>query len=118
MAIDLSGLSPLPKIKIWVQDIVAKKISDYGKLTDINLDIKQRIVKLDFSMHGEESIVKVQLSEFKLLQIQGQDYLKIGSVQTSRQWMTLLGQDYLDGKFGSSEIQINKNIATILKFIL
>jgi len=118
MSIDLSGLSPLPRIKAWVQDTVDKKIGDYGKLTDIHLDVKKRIVKLEFLMHGEVSVVKVQLSEFKLLQIHDQDYLKIGSVQTSHQWMTLLGQDYLEGKFGASDIMINKNIAFVLKLII
>ncbi|MCF7920796.1 MAG: hypothetical protein K9N06_12860 [Candidatus Cloacimonetes bacterium] len=118
MAINLSGLSPLPRIKTWVQDTVDKKIGDYGKLTDIHLDVKQRIVNLEFLMHGEDSVIKVQLSDFKLLQVQGLDYLQIGLIQTSRQWMTLLGQDYLAGKFGTPNILINKNIAFILNIII
>ena len=118
MAIDLSGLNPISRLKNWVQETVYKKIGDYGKLSDIHLDIRQKSLELVLMMRGEDQAIKVELSDFTMIQLQKQDYLRIGEIQTSREWLTRLGQDYLDDRFGAADIPVSGKVALGLKIIL
>jgi hypothetical protein len=118
MGIDLSSFNPMPKIINWLQDFVYKKFGDYGEVTDLHINLKQKTMDLVFLLRGEEQVIKVQLSDFTIKNINGQDFLQIGRVQTSREWLTLIGKDLLDGKFGSPDIPINKNHAFLLKFFI
>ncbi len=95
-----------------------KYLSNYGRLIDHQLDFNNRSVVLTIELKGEEEHFKIVLSDLKVIEDSGNFYLQISRFDINREWIRILGQDYLDGKFGDPRINLTEKAGKMLKNVL
>ena len=95
-----------------------KYLSNYGRLIDHQLDFENSRVVLTIELKGEKEAFNIVLSDLKVVEIAGEYYLEIGKFDVEREWIKLLGQDYLDGKFGDSRINISEKVGKMLSLVI
>jgi hypothetical protein len=69
-------------------------ISKYGKIMDLDIDASQKKIHLIVLPKGEEKPIEID-ADYKLEENAGSLNLTITKVKTNREWLTLLGSDFL-----------------------
>ena len=95
-----------------------KYLSSYGRLIDFKLDFGNKRVIVTIELKGEKEPFNIIISDLKVIENDGDYYLKIGRFDIEREWIKLLGQDYLNGKFGDPRINLPENVGKKLSFVL
>jgi hypothetical protein len=81
-----------------VKNLIASKISRYGKLTDLRLNSKDRTILLELWLEGEQSSLVVEILGYRLTGDANAPLLTIEKARASRPWLDLLMQDFLIGR--------------------
>lgn len=94
-----------------------KYLSSYGRLIDHQLDFENSRVIVTIELKGEVEHFDIVLSDLKVIEDSGGYYLQISRFDINREWIRLLGQDYLDGKYGDPRINLSNKIGKTLKTV-
>ncbi|MDP8322447.1 MAG: hypothetical protein RAO94_08865 [Candidatus Stygibacter australis] len=105
-------------IKGKITEYANKYLSSYGRLIDYQLDFENKRVIVTIELKGEKEHFNIVLSDLKVFEIAGEYYLEIGTFDIEREWIKLLGQDYLDGKFGDPRINLSEKVGKTLSIVL
>jgi len=87
-------------------------------LIDHQLDFDNKRVIVIIELKGEKEQFNIVLSDLKVIENAGVYYLKIGRFDIEREWIKLLGQDYLDGKFGDPRINLPEKVGKMLSNVI
>ena len=89
-------------------------IKEYGKIVHLNIDSTNKTIDLEILLEGEAQPLAVTIKEYDILQKEGQYFVKIDNIQTSRAWINTLATNYLNGK----TFAIPKEYASVIQKIL
>lgn len=72
-------------IRLWLN----LKLERYGKMLKLEIDSKRKTISLEILPKGEDKPIQVKIGRYEV--IEGETGgLKLGDIQTSREWMTEL----------------------------
>ena len=80
------------------QVAINSQIETYGEVQHIYLDSKNKTIELEVLLDGEDEALKVGVSKYGLIEIDGKYQLKVSGVTTSRAWINTLAATHLEGK--------------------
>lgn len=63
-------------------------LAPFGRATSLRLDSNAKTLAIELELNGEVAPVKIQITDYELLQETNRFFLKIQHVQTSREWLT------------------------------
>ena len=75
-----------------------KEISDFGKVTALNLDPRSKTASLTVELKGELTPNEIDISSYEIIHSEGQAKLCVKAVKTNREWLTIALGRYLEGK--------------------
>jgi hypothetical protein len=71
------------------------RYSTLGSMTHLHIDPSARTIQLELQLKGEATPIRVELGDYTLTQREGKTWLRVGRVETSREWLTVLGREWL-----------------------
>ena len=90
---------------------INKQISRYGEVTDLQLNSKNKSMKMDILLDGDSDSISVDIEHYEITE---ENSLKISGITSSRRWLNNLAYDYIEGK----EIPLPVEYATMLKALI
>jgi hypothetical protein len=73
-------------------------LKPYGALKELKLDTKQRTINAELELKGEAEPVRIQISEYELIDEDDAAYLVLKGITTSREWLTTLARDFAEDR--------------------
>jgi hypothetical protein len=89
-------------------------IKDYGEMLKFNLDSKNKSINMELMLDGEKESLLVNIDRYELLKREDKYFLKIYTLNTSRQWINTVASTYLEGK----EFEIPSHYAKMLEVVI
>ncbi len=98
------------KLKSWLQDhkdstvsfvlekFLRKKLERYGRLQGFKIESRSAQAFITLVLHGEAEPVTVWIDEYHLISHRDGISVSIAKARASREWLTLLVQDFLIGR--------------------
>ena len=77
--------------KTWFN---SSQFGKYGFMTEIRIDTQKRTAHVTLQLRGEKEALDVNLRSYKLTSHDGKTLLELGKVETSREWLNLLIEDF------------------------
>ncbi|HEY9508449.1 MAG TPA: hypothetical protein VIV82_01180 [Verrucomicrobiae bacterium] len=77
-------------------------LAPFGRATSLRLDTSARTLSVELELNGEVTPVKIEITDYELVQEADRYFLKVRHVQTSREWLTGLA----NARFCGQRIQI------------
>jgi hypothetical protein len=63
----------------------------YGKMTKLEIDKENKIIRADLDLKGETEVVRVKLSNYRLIREDGKNpVFESGTIEVSREWLDAL----------------------------
>ena len=93
---------------------VDAKIKRYGKMLKLELDSKDKSIRMEILLKGEIEPLHVQIRRYEILEEEGRHYLLAEEIHTSREWINVIAQEYL----ASRRFEIPQQYAKMLKLIV
>jgi hypothetical protein len=78
-------------VRLWLK----KQLKRFGTMTSLQIDSKQKTMRLELELKGETSLITVEVGNYELLQRNEETFLRLNKVSTSREWMTTLLSELL-----------------------
>lgn len=71
-------------------------LKNYGKLTRLEIDKTDKIIRLEMDLKGEQEGIGITLSNYRLLQEDGKNpVFETGAIEVSRDWLNALLQNLI-----------------------
>jgi hypothetical protein len=87
---------------------------DYGEVTELEFDTRERSVKMQLLLNGEASSIEVEVARFEP-ELEGEDlYLRLTGIRVSRSWLQQLARAGLEGK----RFKVPSSLAGLAKLAL
>lgn len=103
---------PFALIARWWLNPKLKKI---GCMTKLSIDSARKTVTVELDLKGEVAPITVTIENYRLIAEQGGTFLEVGTVTTSREWLTALCVDYLNQqRFNLTELGVPRVVTTLL----
>ena len=96
-----------------VQIAINSQIKEYGKVLKLNLDAKNKSIEVEVMLDGEYETLHISVNKYEMVEENGKHMIKIHDVSTSRAWINIAANSYLEGK----AFEIPAEYAKILKII-
>ena len=64
-------------------------------MTQIQIDSTAKRIHIELELKGETSPIQIDVQSYELTTKAGETHIKIGEINTSREWINLLINDYL-----------------------
>jgi hypothetical protein len=96
------------------EQIVRKSIERYGELQDFKLNSSSKTMYLKVLLKGEREPVEVRVNSYAIVDEHGKSFIRIHDVETSREWMTRLSEEFLI----KQKFEIPENYSTMVKKFL
>jgi len=78
----------IEKVRSEVNSGLLKK---YGKLTNLEIDNKKKVITADLDLKGENETVRIVLANYRLVETEGKKtVIELGTIEVSRAWMNAL----------------------------
>jgi ABC-type polysaccharide/polyol phosphate transport system ATPase subunit len=78
-------------LKLWCNQTLKR----YGHMTHIRIDSQNHRIDAELQLKGESSPVQVALKGYELSSEDGETFIAIGEIETSREWINQLISDLL-----------------------
>ncbi|HEX6566259.1 MAG TPA: hypothetical protein VF020_18355 [Chthoniobacterales bacterium] len=90
-------------------------LARYGEVLDVKLNTRERSVQLSIKLKGESEPITVNIGKYELIKEESQLWLGVDSqsIQTSREWLTLVLQD----QAGRQRLPIPQKYAWAVEFL-
>ena len=80
--------------RVYVNNLIAR----YGKVDELNIDSRQRKVRLVCMLDGEALPVTVEVERYEIHSEGPKRFVEIGACRCSRRWVETLLLDYVKGR--------------------
>jgi len=67
----------------------------YGHMTHIQIDSTAKTIHVELDLKGEFLPLKIDVANYELTTEAGETFIKLGDIQTSREWIDHLISNYL-----------------------
>ena len=98
--------------------IINVYIQEYGKLLNFNLNSLDKTIHITILLKGESDPISIDIENYSLLSENNVSHLRFDNISTSRLWMNLLLDNYLDLIINNNQIEIPYKIAKILNVMI
>ncbi len=78
-------------VKLWFNQTQKR----YGNMTTIQIDSTAKTIHIELELKGEASPVQVDVKSYELSTNAGETFIELGEIQTSREWINHLIEDFL-----------------------
>jgi hypothetical protein len=78
-------------VKLWFNQTQKR----YGNMTTIQIDSTAKTIHIELELKGEASPVQLNVKSYELSTDAGETFIEIGEIQTSREWINHLIDDFL-----------------------
>lgn len=78
-------------VKLWFNQTQKR----YGNMTTIQIDSTAKTIHIELELKGEASPVQVDVKSYELSTDAGEAFIELGEIQTSREWINHLIDDFL-----------------------
>ena len=107
----------IEKVRLEINSGLLKK---YGKMTKLQIDNKNRTIKAELDLKGEQERVQITLSNYRLIQEADRNpMLEPGTIEVSREWLNALFATFAKTSIIPERIEV-KNLLhqTVVKSLL
>jgi hypothetical protein len=94
----LSDLFRKPKdalISNVIKPLVQTKLNPYGNMTKLSINSADKSIHLSLDLKGESSPIEIHVRDYEVVRDGGNNAIRLGAIETSREWMTQLIKAYL-----------------------
>lgn len=91
---DLKRAAAQSALRLWLNH----RYAPLGSMTQLQIDPATRTIRLQLELKGEASPIRIELREYSLSERDGKTWVRIGQLETSREWLTVLGREWLTGR--------------------
>jgi hypothetical protein len=77
--------------RLWLHQTLKR----YGQMTNLHIDTQNKRIDIELDLKGETSPIKVAVKSYRLDSDSGETFVELGEVETSREWMNALIEDFL-----------------------
>lgn len=78
-------------VKLWFNQTQKR----YGNMTTIQIDSTAKTIHVELELRGETSPVQLDVKSYKLSTEAGETFIELGEIETSREWINHLIEDFL-----------------------
>jgi hypothetical protein len=89
-------------------------IKDYGKILNLSINSKDKSVGLTVDLNGEKEPLNIKISNYRVFEKNGESFIKINGIETSRDWINRVASSYLSGK----EFKVPDEFVKILNMVI
>ncbi len=73
-------------------------LQPYGTLTELAIDTESRSLSLTLELKGENAALQIRVKHYELIERDGETFLELGEIETSREWVNTLLREHLQEK--------------------
>jgi hypothetical protein len=73
-------------------------MKEYGRMLRLDLDSAKKCISMEVMLEGEAEPLHINISCYELSEEEGEYFLKLYGVETSRTWINTFAAAYLEGK--------------------
>lgn len=78
-------------VKLWFNQTHER----YGQMTTIQIDSTAKRIHVALELKGETAPLLIEVKSYELTTAAGETVLKLGEIETSREWLNALLEDFL-----------------------
>jgi len=78
-------------VKLWFNQTQQR----YGQMTTIQIDSTAKSIHVELQLKGETSPLQIDVKSYELSTESSGTFIKLGEIETSREWINQLISDYL-----------------------
>ena len=67
----------------------------YGQMTNIQIDSTAKTLHVELELKGEPAPLKIDVASYQLTTEDGETFIELGEIKTSREWINHLISDFL-----------------------
>lgn len=82
-------------LSVTVKKIINMKIKKFGEVSFLALDSQNKTMELEVLLKGEQEELKAKVHKYSIENREEKYYLVIHNVETSREWLNLVLEEYL-----------------------
>ena len=90
------------------------KIKRIGIMLNLKVDPKAKTIDFSILLVGEESPLDVNVKSYQMIERDGKTYMKVGEVDTSKTWLNIVLDEFVDGK----EVELSAKTARLLNIVM
>lgn len=81
-----------------LKSLLASRISRYGKLTDLRIRSKDRTIRLELQLEGEQTAITIEVESYRIFDDNGTLLLTVERARASRPWLERVIEDFVVGR--------------------
>ncbi len=101
-------------ISFIVEKLINSRWHEIGKIIDFKIDTKNKTLNLEFELKGESEPIKINITKYELIYKDEKSFISIKGVKTSREWLNVIAEKFLEEK----PIEIPEQYARVLGYII
>ena len=74
------------------------RLKKFGKIIHLELESQKRSIEMEILLKGEREPLRAEITRYDILKEEGKYFLTIRKIVTSREWINLLAEEYLEGE--------------------
>jgi len=101
-------------LSLGIKKVINMKIKNFGNVSKLNLDTKNKKIYLDVNLKGEEKTLELTANSYFFKEEKDKYYLVISDVTSSRKWLTIVFKTYMD----KQEIEVPKEYMKVIEAVI
>ncbi len=85
-------------VSFIAEKVLKSKFERYGTMLDFKINSEEKNIYLKINLKGEAEPLEIRVKEYSLITEEDENYLLIGSLNISKEWIDLLADDFLKGQ--------------------
>lgn len=69
---------------------ICNELPEFGEITNININSVKKNINIRLMLNGESIPVDISINSYKIIQLDGTNYITFSSVSTSKPWINAL----------------------------
>ncbi len=92
--------------KAWIN----QQIQNFGTVTNLVINSRQKTIFIEAALKGEPGPIKVNISDYELVQTAKATYIVLKRIEASREWVSAVLQEYVAGQ----RLQVPASLKSVL----
>jgi hypothetical protein len=98
---------------------INKQIKDYGSLSSVKINSKNKDLILDIRLRGEHKSIQVNVDKYEIIHKDDETFLKFNTISASREWINALIQNVAIPNIAPKKmIEIPSKYARIIELLI
>jgi membrane carboxypeptidase/penicillin-binding protein PbpC len=91
-----------------------KRLKRIGIMLKLEVDPKKKTIEFSILLVGEEAPLEASVKSYEILERDGKKFMKVGELETSKTWLNILLDEFVDGK----EVELSEKTARLLNIVM